>query len=174
MKRSGGIGFGLALALVTGCGSTGSSTERMVAAGFCPDGVQIMVRGTDAGAFEHFFVTAAGLEVSTGAGATIPVTLEAAGPLDLTTSNHAFAVGTAAIPAGTSAIVATLPFATVQANLASGSALLDLCTAPLRIAFSAGQVDPTRCHVVVHLDLARSVGMQGSGGAFLPNFTVRF
>jgi hypothetical protein len=172
MKRSGWIGFGLAL--VMGCGSTGSSTERAVAGGFCPDGVQIMIRGTDAGAFEHFFVTAPGLEVSAGAGAAIPVALDAGGPLDLTTSDHAFAVGTAAIPAGTSRIVATLPFATVQANLASGSALLDLCTAPLRIVFSADQVDPTRCHVVVHLDLARSVGTQGSGGAFLPNFTVQF
>jgi hypothetical protein len=167
------MGFGLALALVTGCGSMGGSSEQAVASGFCPDGVRIMIRGTNAAAFQHFYVTAAGLEVGSG-GTAIPVALDAGGPLDLTAADNAFAIGTAAIPAGTSPIVATLPLATVQANLPGGRALLDLCTAPLRITFSADQVDATRCHVVVHLDLARSVGAQGSGGAFLPNFTVKF
>ena len=95
-------------------------------------------------------------------------------PADLA-QPQAYRLGIVAPPGGATAATAVLPISAAHAagTLVTGD--LDVCTGPIEFTFDPARVDPRRCHVVVELDVARSVQPAlGAGGSpfLLPQFKV--
>ncbi len=125
--------------------------------------------GTDISVFS---VEPGALEVTSGS--ALAVTGATAGALDLVQAN-AYQLGMVTAPAGAIAATAVFP---ISAAHVTGTALtgdLDVCTAPIEFTFDPTRVRLPDCHVVVELDLARSVqpALCAGGSPFLlPQFRV--
>lgn len=135
----------------------------------CGGEVTVRLRGVGAGALGTFQLSLGPVE----ARAAVPLTLADAlppGPIDLVL-DHAYRLGIVTPPAGASSVHVTVPLVAASAALAP----VDVCTAPIEFTFDPSRVDPDRCHVVVELDLGRSIQADAPGGvALLPQFTVRY
>lgn len=109
------------------------------------------------------------------AGAPLVVNGAAAGPLDLALE-QAHRLGIVSPPAAARAVKAVLPITAAQVAGAALTGDLDVCTTgPIEFTFDPGLVRPPGCHVVVELDVARSVEPAlGDGGSpfLLPQFKV--
>jgi hypothetical protein len=135
--------------------------------------VTVRLLGTNAGiGISALEVEPGPLEVTSGA--TLVVTGATAGALDLA-QPQAYRLGIVTPPAGATAATAVIRIsaAHVAGTLLTGD--LDVCTGPIAFTFDPARVDPRRCHVVVELDVARSVQPAlGAGGSpfLLPQFKV--
>jgi len=136
----------------------------------CGGEVTLRLRGVAAGDLAAFALTLGSVEASAGAPLPLAQPLPP-GAIDLV-RDHAYRLGVVTPPAGASAVQVTVP---VVAASAAGLDGIDVCTPPITFAFDPSRVDPSRCHAVVELDLARSLQAGAPGGAaLLPHFTVRY
>jgi hypothetical protein len=157
-----------------GGGDGGGGGDAGTANPTCDGNVTLRLLGRNVG------VGVSALRIQTGAlqvtsGASLVVTGAAAGPFDLALE-HAHRLGIVSPPAAARVVKAVLP---ISAAHVAGSTLtgdLDVCTTgPIEFTFDPGRVRPPACHVVVELDVARSVqGALGDGGSpfLLPQFKV--
>jgi hypothetical protein len=158
----------------TGDGGDGGGDGGTTADPTCNGSVTLRLLGRNVG------VGVSALRIQTGAlqvtsGAPLAVDGAVAGPLDLALE-HAHRLGIVTPPDAARAVKAVLPISAAQV---AGTALtgdLDVCTtSPIEFTFDPGRVRPPACHVVVELDVARSVqGALGDGGGpfLLPQFKV--
>jgi hypothetical protein len=179
-------------AVLLACGSSGNGGKSQPAPGNGPDpggdgtgeengtvdpscGGHVTVRllGTNAGTgISALSVEPGALEVTSGS--ALVVTGATAGALDLVQA-QAYRLGIVTPPAGATAATAVFP---ITAAHVAGTALtgdLEVCTAPVEFTFDPARVRPPACHVVVELDLARSVhpALCAGGSPFLlPQFRV--
>lgn len=139
----------------------------------CDGHVTVRLLGTNVGVdLTALHVEPGPLQVTSGA--ALVVTGATAGALDLA-QPQAYRLGIVAPPGGATAATAVLPISAAHAagTLVTGD--LDVCTGPIEFTFDPARVDPRRCHVVVELDVARSVQPAlGAGGSpfLLPQFKV--
>ncbi len=137
----------------------------------CDGYVTVRLRGVDPGALGTFDVDLAAIEATVD-GAPIAPHWSAWGPLSV-----------AGVESNRLAVLRSTPGETVDFTVrlervhvcdATRCADVDLCTAPLAFRFDTDKVSPERCHVVLHLDLARSVEPNDGGLAFLPTYSVHY
>jgi hypothetical protein len=86
-----------------------------------------------------------------------------------------FRVGDVPLPAsGPVTAAVAIESARVTGGTMSGD--VDVCAAPLSFTFDADDVDAARCHVVIQLDLTRSLRRDPATGALLliPQASLRF
>jgi hypothetical protein len=133
--------------------------------------VTVRLRGVDEGALGTFDVDLASLDV-TVKGAPLAPRWTAAGTLPLVGADSYRLAIVDGTPGDTTEV--TLGLGRVHACDATGCHDLDLCTAPISFRFETDKVSPDRCHVVLHLDLAKSVQPLAEGAAFLPRFSVHY
>jgi hypothetical protein len=157
-----------------GTGDGGGGDGGTTADPTCNGDVTLRLLGRNVG------VGVSALRIQTGAlqvtaGAPLVVNGADTGPLDLALE-HAHRLGIVSPPAAARAVKAVLPISAAQV---AGTALtgdLDVCTtSPIEFTFDPGLVRPPACHVVVELDVARSVqAALGDGGSpfLLPQFKV--
>ncbi len=152
----------------------GDNTSHAV--GPCNGRITVRLKGVDGGAFDAFAVDLGGVAVSVS-GAALPFQPSAAGTVDLLVAG-AWRLGDFAWPADGTPVDAVLTLTGGSAHLSGGATggMIDACTAPLRFRIDPAQVDPTRCHAVVHLDLGASMApFQGWHDlAFAPHFTIHY
>jgi hypothetical protein len=86
-----------------------------------------------------------------------------------------FRVGDVPLPAS-GPVTATIAIESARVAGGSFSGDVEVCAGPLAFTFHAGDVDAERCHVVIRLDLTRSLVRDPSTGALLlvPQATLRF
>lgn len=139
----------------------------------CNGSVTVRLLGTNPGLEPTaLHVEPGALQVASGA--ALVVTGATAGALDLA-QPQAYRLGIVRPPDGATIATAVLPIlaAHVAGTLVTGD--LDVCTGPIAFTFDPARVDPRRCHVVVELDVARSVqpALAAGGSPFLlPQFRV--
>jgi hypothetical protein len=139
----------------------------------CPDGVTLRVAGVDPGAVTSLALSVGGVDAAyEEGGLPISVTGLDASPHDLLAASSS-AIGVLHLGAQ------LWPYARISLTFSGGSAVLgeacgdlDLCTGPLTFHLDPGLVKPDRCHVVVTLDVGRSVAATAGGLVFLPQFRV--
>lgn len=138
----------------------------------CEGLVTLRLRGANAGAIETFDVQMGGLDFRTP-GAVLSSAGGAPPALSLAGVESQRLVVLRVPAAGT--VEATLRPSRVHACAASRCQDLDLCTAPIDFRFDLEKVNPERCHVVLQLDLARSLQpLPGGDAAFLPQLSVHY
>ncbi len=141
----------------------------------CGGQVTVRLRGTNAGPVTAFHLGVGGASFAVDGGPAIPGV--GAQTLDLLT-DQAWRLGTVPYAEGAHTIVATVTLAGGDGATAEGPVSFGACLAPLVVPIDLSNVDPVRCHAVIHLDLAASVvataGAGASGTAFVPNFALFF
>jgi hypothetical protein len=167
-----GIGDGGGTETGGGAGEEGGDETGTTEPG-CDGHVTVRLLGTNVGVdLSALHVEPGALQVTSGA--ALVVTGATAGALDLA-QPQAYRLGIVTPPDGATAATAVLPISAAHAagTLVTGD--LDVCTGPIEFTFDPARVDPRRCHVVVELDVARSVQPAlGAGGSpfLLPQFKV--
>jgi hypothetical protein len=141
----------------------------------CGGQVTVRLRGTNAGPVTAFHLAVGGASFTVDGGPAIPGV--GAQTLDLL-SDQAWRLGTVPYAEGAHTIVATVTLAGGDGATDAGPVSFGACLAPLVVPIDLSNVDPVRCHAVIHLDLAGSVvtaaGAGASGKAFVPNFALFF
>lgn len=133
----------------------------------CSGLVMIRLRGSDPGALT-------GLRLGTGvlaasADGALVVSRPGSGSYELV-GTDAHPLGQVA-PAGAGSVDVRLPLVSASAAWGGAGEDVTVCTPPLEFTFRPAAVDPERCHVVVELDLSRSV-LRGATATLLPQFKV--
>ncbi len=141
----------------------------------CGGQVTVRLRGVNPGPVTAFHLGVAGASFTVDGGPAIPGL--GAQTLDLLT-DQAWRLGNVPYPEGASVVVATVTLAGGDGTTGAGPVSFGACLAPLVVPIDLSNVDPVRCHAVIHLDLAASVvalaGAGASGTAFVPNFALFF
>lgn len=139
----------------------------------CNGQVTLRLLGVNPGPLTAFHLAVSGASFARDGAA--PVDGLGAQTLDLL-SAHAWRLGTFSYPEGAMAALATVELAGGHATTAGGEVAFGQCLAPLRIPIDLSNVHPDRCHVVIHLDLSRSVmasaGTGAGGLTFMPNLAL--
>ncbi len=85
------------------------------------------------------------------------------------------ALGSIALP-GSGQVTLTLPIDSMKVTNGQGTREVTTCAAPLAFTFDAADVDPLRCHIVIELDLGRSLRPDPETGAplLVPQSSLHF
>lgn len=141
----------------------------------CGGHVTLRLQGVNGSPFDAFHLGVGKLDVRVS-GATAPVESALSGSLDLLAPG-AWRLGVVALPPVGTMLDASLPISGGDAHALAGDAgAFDGCTAPFTFRVDPAQVDPVRCHAVLHVDLARSAPLLASGAGLVlaPNFSLHY
>jgi hypothetical protein len=175
-------GVALAVALAA-CGEGGRTTaasttpEPPPPMEGCDGKVWLRVRGVNPGAVTAFRLDVASVTV-TADGAPLESLLPFTRSVDLL-ADGAFDVAVVRPPAGTLELEARVELLGGAGAMADGAGVaFGSCPAPLVFRAQISKVDADRCHAVVHVDVARSIGEQleagGSVWTFAPSFSMHY
>ncbi len=144
-----------------GAGASGGPCER----------IALRLRGVGDTAVTQLDARVAAVEVRSG-GTVLALANPSLGMVNLLASG-ARLLGTVALPQGATAFDFTVTLSGVSATSDGQELALDPCGATVTFPFRLEQLSRDRCHVVLHVDRARSLSL-GVDAAFLPNVSLHF
>lgn len=138
----------------------------------CHGEFTVFLAATNPGEGQRLDLTIAGVDL-VGSDGTIEPTFASSETFSFPSAG-AFRVALAPIPAVGGFIDASIRLADILAVETGGDTHPDLCSGPLSFRFDAGKISPESCHVVLILDLAKSIAAGPSGPVFLPSFSIHY
>ena len=151
-----------------GGGDTGGSAD---ASGGPCERIALRLRGVGDTEVTQLDARVAAVEVRSG-GTVLALSNPSFGAVNLLASG-ARLLGTVALPQGATAFDFTVTLSGVSVTADGQELALDPCGATVTFPFRLDQLSRDRCHVVLHVDRARSLSL-GADAAFLPNVSLHF
>jgi hypothetical protein len=133
----------------------------------------VRLLGVAPGTISAASVETSALQVATSGG-PLTVASPAKEPFDLVLP-WAYRLGIVLPPKDATRVSVSFGITAASVTTPAGTTALDVCTAPITFDFDPARVNPANCHVVVELDLARSMlppPVQGGSAFLLPQFKV--